>query len=143
MFCFLALTIHHYSRAAIMTLTTPRALRTLLSKWALCLLVVADGGSSRAADPLEHPEPPRFRNRDFTAWMAAAESDYEGFQDAVEFWGVELVLGWGQVLDRSKSSSERNAALHALGIALRDNGLESVRRAAATQAVPSLVSLLS
>jgi peroxiredoxin len=74
--------------------------------------------------------------------MVAAESDYEGFQDAVEFWGVEMVPGWVQILERSKSSSERNAALRALGIALRDNGLESVRRAAATQAVPSLVSLL-
>jgi thiol-disulfide isomerase/thioredoxin len=103
----------------------------------LALSLLAAGAESQKAETL-----PSFHGKSFEAWLAAADSNYTGFEEAAEYWDTAAVPLWVQRLRPSVPQRERNAALRALEIVLRDNGTERLRSIAATQAVPVLVTLV-
>jgi len=114
-----------------------RNLSRCIALLSLALALPATRAESQKAETL-----PAFRGKSFEAWIAAADSNYTAFEEAAEYWDTAAVPLWVERLGSSAPQRERNAALRALEIVLRDNGTERLRSIAATQAVPVLVTLV-
>jgi peroxiredoxin len=111
-------------------------------KFTLCLLFSLLSFSAFAAESTRPAVKLTFKNKEFDYWVAQANNDFDGFRDAVESWGLDALPQWVALLSPATPSSRRHAALLALEMLLRDNGLQSVRKTAAMDVVPALLSIV-
>lgn len=87
--------------------------------------------------------PLEFKGKSFEEWVRAEGVASSGFPDAVESWGLDAVPEWVKLLGPNRTTGERTAAISAIEIVLRDNGLRKVRSVAAETAVPALLPVLN
>jgi peroxiredoxin len=83
-----------------------------------------------------------FQGKALADWAKGEGIGKAGFVEAVEHWGLDAIPEWVKLLTPSHTPGERIAALSAIEIVLRDNGLRRFQKVAAETAVPALIPLL-